>query len=165
MNYASRWARFLALIVDDLVVIGVPLALWHWEHVGANPLDPRENLAQFIGASVVFVLYYVAPTAVFGATLGKAALRIRVVRADGSKPGVRAALIREILVRWLEHAVTVGLVYALGSVLVDSRNLAAGLSAIGGGLVTLAFVYRILFDERRQGWHDKAAGTFVVKKS
>ena len=164
MNYASRWARILALLVDDLVVIGVPFALWNWGHIGVNPIDPRENLAQFIGFFVVFLLYYVAPTAVYGATLGKAALRIRVVRADGGKPGIRAALTREVIVRWLEHAVTVGLVYALGAILVDSGSLAAGLAGLGGGIVTVAVAYRILIDERRQGWHDKAAGTFVVKK-
>lgn len=83
--------------------------------------------------AVITLGYYILLTAAFGATLGKMALGMKVVDESGQKAGVLKVLIRE----------TIGKI----------------VSAI---VIFLGYIW-ILFDDKRQGWHDKIGGTFVVK--
>ncbi len=83
--------------------------------------------------AVITFGYYIVLTAAFGATLGKMALGMKVVDEGGQKAGVFKVLIRE----------TIGRV-------------------VSGIILFLGFIW-ILFDGKRQGWHDKISGTFVVK--
>ncbi|MDE2838408.1 MAG: RDD family protein [Chloroflexota bacterium] len=83
--------------------------------------------------AVISFGYFILLTAAFGATLGKMALGMRVVEEGGQKAGFFRVLIRE----------TIGKI----------------VSAI---VFLLGFIW-ILFDGKRQGWHDKIGGTFVVK--
>ena len=85
----------------------------------------------------------------FGATLGKKALGMRVVGADGNKAGVGAVLIREIIVR------------SSGAILAIFLGQETGASI--GLLVGLIVVFVIIIDDKRQGLHDKVAKTFVVR--
>ncbi len=83
--------------------------------------------------AVITLGYYILLTAAFGATLGKMALGMRVVEESGQNAGFFKVLIRE----------TIGKL----------------VSAI---VLFIGFIW-ILFDDKRQGWHDKIGGTFVVK--
>lgn len=83
--------------------------------------------------AVISFGYYILLTAAFGATLGKMALGMRVVDESGQNAGFLKVLIRE----------TIGKL----------------VSAI---VLFIGFIW-ILFDDKRQGWHDKIGGTFVVK--
>lgn len=71
-----------------------------------------------------------------GLTPGKAALGLRVHRTNGGTPGVGVMLVRE----WVGKMFVSGLFLGLG------------------------YVWA-LFDRDRQAWHDKLAGTVVVKAS
>ena len=85
------------------------------------------------------VLYEVSLVAVYGQTLGKMWMKIRVVRADnGRQPGWGKAIRR-----WL-MPVLLMFPFILG-------------------LLTILSYLTILGDHLHQGWHDKAAGTIVVK--
>ncbi len=46
---------------------------------------------------VVMVLYFVLAEGMFGATIGKRVLGLRVVGLDGRRPGLPAALVRNLL--------------------------------------------------------------------
>ena len=83
--------------------------------------------------AVISFGYYILLTAAFGATLGKMALGMRVVDESGQRAGFLRVLVRE----------TIGKI----------------VSAI---VLFLGYIW-ILFDDKRQGWHDKIGGTFVVK--
>ena len=83
--------------------------------------------------AVISFGYYILLTAAFGAPPGKMALGMRVVDESGQKAGFFKVLIRE----------TIGKI----------------VSAI---VLFLGYIW-ILFDGKRQGWHDKIGGTFVVK--
>ena len=83
--------------------------------------------------AVISFGYYILLTAAFGATLGKMALGMKVVDESGQKTDFFKVLIRE----------TIGKI----------------VSAI---VLFIGFIW-ILFDDKRQGWHDKIGGTFVVK--
>lgn len=80
-----------------------------------------------------FWLYHWLFIGLKGQTLGKMAVGIKVVNAAGSVPGLGRAALREIP----------------GKIL----------SAIA---IYLGFLW-VIWDERKQGWHDKIANTYVVK--
>ncbi|MBI4306133.1 MAG: RDD family protein [Chloroflexi bacterium] len=82
----------------------------------------------------IFFGYFVLFTGIFGQTPGKYAAGIVVVDRDGRVPSVALAIPREIAGRAIATA------------------------ALGIGLLW------IIYDQNRQGWHDKLAGTFVVTK-
>ena len=129
MGYASRWARFLASVIDVVVII--PLTAFLGVGLIEQVSDFQPNFQTVI---VVWTfVYYVAMTSAFGATLGKVALGMRVADADGSRPGVGAVVMREVV----------------GKIL--------------SALVIFIGFFWILVDDRRQGWHDKIGKTFVVK--
>ena len=128
-NTAGRGVRLAAFIVDGVVlgaVLGLLDAIGVVERGSGNvPVD--------IVQVVLSVVYFVALTAAFGQTIGKMALGIKVVDAEGDSPPMTAVLMRE----------TVG-------------------KAVSAMVIMVGFIV-ILFDGKRQGWHDKIAGTFVVK--
>lgn len=132
MDYASRWLRFFAWIIDGVVIAIVMFILWLAGLVGADSVEGFGASDGLVNALVTLV-YYVAMTAAFGATLGKMALGMRVADADGNRPGFGAVVMREVV----------------------GKTVSA--------LVILIGFFWILVDDRRQGWHDKIGGTFVVK--
>ena len=99
--------------------------------------------------AVIVVAYYVVLTVAFGGTLGKMALGMRVVDRDGNRAGLGPVLIREVIAR------------ALGTIL--AAILGSFIGGFVGAAVGVIIIIMILFDERRQGLHDKIGGTFVVR--
>ena len=129
MDYAGRLHRFAAFIIDAVVISVIIVVL---SAIGVIDLGEPSTTDQVIEA-VISIGYYILLTAAFGATLGKMALGMRVVDANGQHPGFFRVLIRE----------TIGKI-------------------VSAFILLLGYIW-ILFDGRRQGWHDKIGGTFVVK--
>ena len=82
----------------------------------------------------IFILfgYFVIPTGIFGRTPGKWVAGLRVVDTEGRNPGVAVAIPREMIGRFVA-TITLG----------------------------IGLAWSVL-DPRRQGWHDKIAGTLVI---
>lgn len=137
--YPRPWRRLVAAIIDSIVV-GLPTGLLH-----------RADLA-VIGVAVS-VAYFVGLTAWSGQTVGKLAVRIRVVdETTSTTPSIWTSF-----VRW---CVGFGIVTVLG-VIPGSDALQIALSWLGFA-IGLAIVVPILFDPRRRGLHDRIAGTVVI---
>ncbi len=105
-NIASIGDRLLGYIIDSLVIfaytIGVYLLL------GALDLDPGDAWAIYLLVSLPAFLYYVLLETFWdGKTIGKYAMKTRVVMLDGSKPGFANYFIRWIL-RIVDVAITFG---------------------------------------------------------
>jgi uncharacterized RDD family membrane protein YckC len=83
----------------------------------------------------LFFGYFVLLTGLFGQTPGKFVAGIIVVDSEGRTPGVAMAIPREMAGRFVAVVV------------------------LGIGLLW------VLYDPKRQGWHDKIAGTYVVRKA
>ena len=150
VQLASAGARLGARILDwvimaivyvILLVIGIGAA------VGASS-DSDEVSGLSIGAlaatvlliAVVGILYEVTLIALRGQTLGKMATSIKVVRADnGLVPGWGKSI-----GRWIIPAVLAFI-------------------PLVGWILSLLVYLSLLWDKVRQGWHDKAAGTLVIK--
>ncbi len=151
MEYARRIPRFFAWVIDVIIVIiiiGVLNVAGVIDTISVEE-DAAVSTVDSIIQAAITLGYFVVLTAALGATLGKMALGMRVVGADGNKAGVGAILIREIIVR------------SSGAILAIFLG-----QEIGGGigaLVSLIAVFVILIDDKRQGLHDKAAKTFVVR--
>lgn len=85
------------------------------------------------GSLIISVGYFVFYQEYAGQTLGKKALGIKVVDLNGKKPTYMTFFLREIIGKFIS-----GLVFGLG------------------------YLW-ILWDPKKQGWHDKIASTYVVK--
>ena len=150
MEYASRLQRFIAFIIDVIIlaiIVGIlsAIGIVDFALTEEGEVSRTDNLIQ----ALIVVAYYVVLTVAFGATLGKMALGMRVVDSDGNRAGAGPILIREIIARAVGGLLTV--------------VVGASIGQLVGLAVAVIIVIMILFDERRQGLHDKVGGTFVVK--
>ena len=98
---------------------------------------PGVLLSAFTWTAVASLVYLVAPTAVWGQTVGKWMAGTQVIGPDGRVPGWRRAAVR-------------GVVATVADLLTNT---------VGIGLLDPLW---LLWDPQRQALHDKAAGTVVV---
>ena len=144
-HLASPGRRLAARIMDVVIVFVVAIVLGAMGIFGlAGAIGAGEGiLALFVGIALVLfpLLLIYEPTliALKGQTLGKMAMGIMVVRADdGGVPGWGKAIGRWIL-----------------------PGLLSIIPAVGWLLSLLVYI-SLLWDDRRQGWHDKMATTVVI---
>lgn len=126
-SYGGFWKRLLALIIDSLIVTtpfmvvsiirGSILDFWGW-------MQPFYVIAD--------IIYYVYFEGILGATLGKRAVGLALVAADGRYP-----------VGW-------------GTALLRYFARSVSLLILGIGMLMIPF------SERKQGLHDRIANTYVV---
>lgn len=144
MALASRLSRLWAALVDMVVVmtlLGIAAAVTPW-----NPwAQPKSGywvtpqLAGALGGYLVFMLANGWLLVTRGQTIGKALLKIRIVRPDGSAASPGRLL---------------GLRYGVGS-------LAAIFPALGQAWSLLDTLF--IFRESRRCLHDQIADTVVLK--
>ena len=128
---ASPWRRLVASLVDGLILVPVTLLLMALAGVDwMNTTFLRDLLFNWLPSWA----YYVAFTALYGATPGKMLLGIRVVKADGRPVDWLTAFMREVVGKTLSTlALSVGYLWAF-------------------------------FHPKRQTWHDLIADTLVVHR-
>jgi uncharacterized RDD family membrane protein YckC len=136
-RYAGPVTRFIALVLDILIVttgftVIVAGTTYLVELVSPIEIEPVRGLWYIVGFVVWALLYLWLSIAVFGKTLGKTVMGVRVVDSQGSL----ALHSRQSLIR----AIT----YPLSFVVL-------GLGLLG-----------VLFGRERRAWHDHFAGTAVV---
>lgn len=156
-NYAGFWLRFVALIIDAIVIgvlnwivlapilaaIGISSA-GAFPFSGMNPddFDPTAMIAAlsamfgvawFVSKAVDILYHSFMESSKFQGSLGKMALGIIVTDTNGAKLDFTKALIRNVC------KIISGMILCIGYIM-------AG------------------FTEKKQGLHDMIAGTLVVKK-
>lgn len=137
-EYAGFWIRVGATFIDSILmlIVFIPLLLWIY---GGEALMVQLQTREYGG--LYYLVTYVLPAIVVvvfwiarQATPGKMALSLKIVDAKTLGP--------------LSTGQAIG------------RYLAYYVSSIPLGLGLLW----VAFDRRKQGWHDKLAGTLVVRK-
>jgi uncharacterized RDD family membrane protein YckC len=136
---ATPTRRVMAALVDSAVTAACAwLAIVGMWLGGAALTSDRTLAVNVIGGAVIGHVYVLVATALWGQTLGKRLLGIRVVRSDTfDLPGWKRAGIR-----------------TLGLVPLGMLPYGAALTTVGEG--------SFLFTRTRQGVHDVFAGTIVV---
>lgn len=137
---AGFWIRFLAVFVDGIIVsipTSILIAVFDGDSdyfVGTGA-RPGATVAANLISTIIGVIYYASlEGGPSGQTLGKRICGIRVVDAVTGQPGI-------------------GIGRGVG------RYLGRILSSIPLGLG----YFWMLWDDRKQTWHDKLAATLVVK--
>ena len=136
-RYAGPLTRTIALLLDILIVttgftIIVAGASYLIELVSPVEVEPTRGLWYIVGFVVWALLYLWLSIAIFGKTLGKTFMGVRVVDSQGSV----ALHSRQSLVRAITYPISF---------------VVLGLGLVG-----------ILFGRERRAWHDHFAGTAVV---
>lgn len=103
VEYAGFWIRFVAVFIDGLIT-GIPMMLYMFVVMGAmfstfDPENPDSFDAGFSGffyllAYGIPMVYSVFFVGKFGATPGKMALGLKIVRSDGSDLDYLRAFLR-----------------------------------------------------------------------
>jgi uncharacterized RDD family membrane protein YckC len=126
-DYAGFWGRFGALFLDGIIV-GVVTLIVSFALLAADD----SGVLGWLVSIVLGAIYYSVGNGT-GATLGKRAFNLRVIKEiDGSVPGIGAGFIRWFI-------------------------------ALFSALVIYLGYFWMIWDPKKQTWHDKAAGTVVVK--
>ncbi|HEY4333635.1 MAG TPA: RDD family protein [Ilumatobacteraceae bacterium] len=136
---ARLWRRVVGQVIDEVVIVLPVLAIALL--AGVRTTDDLSDHALAINIVVVVIgfCYEFVCIGMWGRTLGKRLIGTRVVRVDTAGP-----------VLWASSAVRA---------LVP---LAAGVIPGIGEFLSVIVYSSAFFDRRRQGLHDKAAGTIVV---
>ena len=128
------WIRFVAWIIDGFFL----MLLW-WVLITFTFLPHYIDLPHYMDYPPIRIyfwlftgVYFWLFTGLKGQTPGKMVVGIKVVDRHGNVPGLGRAAIREILGKTV--------------------------SAI---VLLLGFLW-VIWDEKKQGWHDKIAGTSVI---
>lgn len=138
---AGFWIRVVAWMVDSVIVTVTQLVLGLILGLTAaglgGGLDPGGQAAMamvtWLFGTALTVAYYVFFTGYCGQTPGKMALRIKVIRTDGTELGYGRAALREVLGKFVS-----GILLGIGYLMVA-------------------------FDDQKQGLHDRMADTYVIK--
>lgn len=137
-NYSSFKRRLAAFLIDSVIVWVVFLVLVFsifriFVPITDNTPTTSQGIAMFLLFVALSWIYPIVFVGAFQKTIGMHLLKIKVLREDGSRVSYLRAFVRELVSRFLA-AFTLG----------------------------IAWLW-IIWDSKKQGWHDKIAKTFVVK--
>jgi uncharacterized RDD family membrane protein YckC len=164
--YAPFGIRALGAIIDTLLM-SIPFffisALVYYillSNIQDLPTNLDTNNPEVIQASNWFVffsgtfylIYCVVLTALRGQTVGHRILGIKVMRLNGTKPDFQTALVRNLF----------GYSWILARMLLVVDSDLINLIAVVLTLMVLFGFSSAAYQEKRQGWHDRLAGTLVV---
>lgn len=160
VKYAGFWLRFTALLLDGIVIAVASFIFQSF--VSGNVLTPPDlsevletvdDIPRFLMSAagtlmpiaisnsmflLICILYWVVLTWKFGGTLGKMAVGIKVVREDLKPISFGGALVREFFVKQILYLILIFISW-------------------------LGYLW-VLWDKKKQGWHDKIARTLVIKE-
>lgn len=142
--YGGFWIRTLAYLIDAIVLVAVTLGISLATGAEFSEVTTREfrsgefQSIQVYGSPtpigwVVTFGYFVVPWVLFGRTLGMAPFGLRILRSTD------------------------------GSRLGPGRAIVRFFGLLLSFLVFFIGVIWVAADSRKQGWHDKLAGTVVVR--
>jgi uncharacterized RDD family membrane protein YckC len=134
IQYAGFWSRTFATVIDSIWLYGIIYTIL-WFLLGTDIFSPdaRYTMTQFAFEWVIPLIVVMAFWIIKSATPGKMLFQMRIVDAETLQPVPPARL----LVRYLAYFIS---------------------------MLPLCFgLLWVAWDKRKQGWHDKIAGTVIVR--
>ena len=174
MRYAGFWPRLGAILIDCVILVPlIALSFWTWT-AGSR----TTALLVEVPLAFAFAFYNIYFIGRWGQTIGKMALKIRVVRLDGGTTGFTRAFYRHAVDLAFSVVTSALTIYALMTV-TDSDYGGFTLNqrldlveATTGALVEVlnwlsvawagSELVVLLLNDKRRALHDYIAGTVVV---
>ncbi len=168
VRYSTFWQRFLAVLVDGLVLLPF-LLIDHYNKI------TWKSLSLLTVTFLITLLYKPFMEAKYGATLGKMALALTIVDTQYQKAPLRNILLRnvfDLMSRLSTGVITIiafsNSAFAGANTMQEYNNLAN----IAGALFVTIFATAIaiidaiflIADERRRALHDRIGQTYVIQK-
>lgn len=134
-EYAGFWIRFLASIIDGIVITLVVFPIGFFAGM-LGLVDPENSSFGVLDVliQILSVVFYVGCWVKFGGTPGKRILKLKILDAD------------------------------TGEYLTIGKSIVRYVGYIISYLVLCIGLIWVAFDQRKQGWHDKMANSVVVKE-
>lgn len=167
-EHAGFWMRLGAMIIDGLILAPVTLGLTYFNVSGWKSTEV------LILLSLIGIIYKPFMEAKYGATLGKMALKLRVVNADYEQASTKEAVLRNIFhltFSILSFLLTLYIYQDPAFADVDGwsdysalTQTFIGLQAVSGlsGLITIVDGIVLVADDKKRSIHDKIGGTLVI---
>ena len=140
-QYPGFLPRFFAFIIDNLIILAGGTVLFAIVEIPALGL-------------LITIPYYVGFTYKIGQTPGKRLLGLLVVDDNGTIPGLRRVILREVVAKSVPSML----------LLAGAFSLIFSIAGYASGTVLLLGYLWIVRDPKDRGLHDHFAGTYVVKK-
>ena len=165
---ASFGRRFGALLLDGIgiaVVGAIAVAALHIPGVATTTTAANGGTEttymvtnsgwSAVSLALISAVYCISFWATSGATLGQRMLGLHVFDAAGPKP----LPLQGAAVRWF---VLFGIGYLIGAIAILSPNTSGvvGLGQLAWVIILAVTTYQ---SPTKQGWHDRAAGSYVVR--
>jgi uncharacterized RDD family membrane protein YckC len=167
-NYAGFWNRFGALIIDGLVLAPVTIGITYFNATNWKSVE------MLILLSLVGIIYKPLMEFRFGATLGKMAMRMKVVNLDYEAPSLQEVMLRNIFhllgsIFTLIFTISVYLdpqfeyVDGFGaySAFVNSFMILQVISWVNG-LISIVDGIVLIADKESRSLHDRIGKTYVI---
>ncbi|MDF2671912.1 MAG: hypothetical protein K0R09_177 [Clostridiales bacterium] len=155
-NYATFWRRFLAYIIDGLVLIPIAIVCLTYNKYFIE----HRIVLPVIAENLITYGYLIILPPLFGGTLGKLAMRIRIIDTSGNN----ITYIKSVL-RNLPYAISTILFIFTKFIFVE-KTIGSCFNSIN--MVLGYFIYIdalvLIFSPQKKAAHDYIAGTFVINK-
>jgi uncharacterized RDD family membrane protein YckC len=145
---AEPGRRIVARIIDALiesVFTVVPVVIWFLQDTSRNADDLQTPPSWFLLGSLFALAYEIGFVAVKGATPGKMAMGIEVIRMDGTAPPGWSTAVKRIVLDLIGVVPGIGVLISLV-------------------LTVISFVF-LFTDDRRRTLDDRVASTYVVNRT
>ncbi len=164
-KYHTFWSRFLALIIDGILL--KPLEIID-TYILNGTIESLGIMAWGIFYSIIGILYYVLMHYKYGQTVGKMIVRIKVIDVSEERLlSLYQACLRNILsILLLPFSIYIYYILAFSgkdmpSIIADNPWMSY-MTFIILAWVLLEFI-TMLFNEKRRAIHDLIAGSVVIK--
>lgn len=156
-KYRTFAPRLLALVLDTVLLLPLTIAADM-----ATGMEAGETTKQSIifGLNVAAVVYFVVMHALFGQTVGKMLMKVKVVDLTEAPIGFKRAILRDIPQIIFTFF---SLVPFLTAPLSENPELQVNILTLGLMAWSFADIAVFLSNEKRRALHDYIAGTVVVR--
>lgn len=110
MNYADRGKRFVAALIDVLMLWVVNFVI---NMLIIGSLRGNNYFVAYIPSLLISIGYFVFYQYYMGQTIGKKAMGMRVVDSSGKKPSLGVFALREIIGKWVS-----ALIFGIGYLMI-----------------------------------------------